>query len=265
MKKIFLPLITVALSLPICAANAGVFDFLRSDNDAYWVNNFRRNRFYPINFYQTNSEAEKKPVEKNKQTFSTHEFDRNVVVSAAVGQRMFDSESYSVSEKVTTGDEYQVVNDAKVYYSQNEIKLKKGQKFTPLGEVKINNTYSMLIQVPDTNYLLLVDEKGELRPTIGRLYKQSMLMLTAEAISILPHKVLFEPASDTVESKTEPQTDFELKYDGVQGDMAMFSYTVNGKTEQFMQPTSEKMLEVDNIRIELINFYDDYVEYKILD
>lgn len=266
MKKIFLPLMIFVLATPNLSANAGIFDFLSSDNDEYWVNNFRRNKYYPIRFYADSFVVDvPEPRETEKKTFSTHEYDHNVVVSAAVGQRMYDAETYSVSNHITYSDEYQALTDMEIYHAQNTIKIKKGDKFVPLGEVEINDEYVLVFQVPDTSYLIMIDSDGRLLPTIGYFYKKKKLMLTADKVSVLPHGAGFEPSVDSVEHVTEPKSEFELVYDGLQGDIAQFSYTIDGKTEQFILPTTENMLEIGDIRIEIVNYFDDYIEYKILD
>ncbi len=244
-----------------------LYGMLLPSYDEYWVNNFSKLRTYPVIFYsQAYEEKYNKDniTEEKSEEVNTHEFEHNVVVSAALGQRMVDAETFTINHQKIFGHEYAALEDGVIYNSLNEIKIKKGQKFAPIGEVKINGEYYLLFEDKDSEALFMIDEDGAVKHNVGYIYKGKM-MLSTEITVVRPRDLLFEPTTDTDASRTEPETKFEISYDGMQEDEFYLLYTAGEEAERHVYDIDEKNVEINGTKLEIINVFPDYIEYKILD
>lgn len=275
MKKIFIPVITL-LAISIAApsysrwgANFNQSNHLdndslfSSDSDGYWLNKFRGYKKFPINFYSQRL-LNKDSGEKTKE-IEAHEYQRNVAVTARVGQRMYDSTTYKVTTK-TGGEQYRAVKSGALYTAQTEVKIKEGQLFTPLGEIKVNGQYYVLFEVPDSDYIIAADYKGKFLDGMG-LIEGGNLYITKDITIINPHDLGVEPYQKVEEDTSDAELNFEVKYGGIQGEEMSFIVS-NGQESEYDQrqfvPLNEKIVQINNISFEIIHASPDYIEYKIL-
>lgn len=258
MKKILTTLLM--LSLSACSG------FFAPDSDNYWRNTFRSYRTYPITYYD---EANLPNPEKltDKQTIATHTFKRNTVVSANVGQRMVDSETYTIKkyshEKLIANATGTIAN------ASTSIKLVKGEAYQPIGEIKRNGEKYLLFEPDHNGNYLLVSPNGKLLPKIAMLYKGELFYPKADA-EIDPHGLGIEPITNERKDIAEPQQRFEIKYDGSEDGFMSFLYAkYNSKgvpdVKRYIYSVEDVLLDIDGVKLQITDVLPDRIEYMILD
>lgn len=238
--------------------------FFSSDSDGYWLNKFRNYKKYPINFYS--QRLLNKGSSENTQEVEVHEYQRNVAVTARLGQRMYDSTTYTVTTKVG-GEEYIATSDGVLYRAQDEIKIKKGQIFVPFGEVKINGQYYILFDLPDSSYVAAVDYNGHFLDGLG-LVEQDNLYISKDITIVRPHDLHVEPYKDVEETTGDTTLHFAVKFDGIQGNNMAFIISNNDDPEYDQRkfaPLGEQVIQINGINFRIIHVSPDYIEYMILE
>lgn len=276
MKKIFIPvitLLTISIASPSYSRWGGNFSqsnhldndsLFSADSDGYWLNKFRGYKKFPINFYSQRL-LNKNSGEKTEEV-EAHVYQRNVAVTARVGQRMYDSTTYKITTK-TGSEQYKAVKSGSLYTAQTEVKIKEGQLFTPLGEIKVNGQYYVLFEVPDSDYIIAADYKGKFLDAIG-LIEGGNLYVNKDITVINPRDLGVEPYQETTEDTGDAELNFEIKYGGIQGEEMSFIVS-NGQESDYDQrqfvPLNEKIVQINNVGFEIIHASPDYIEYKILE
>lgn len=259
MKKIFITLSLILLSG--CT-------YFESDHDNYWLNNVRFYKTREIKYYDPTDGAM-----DEKLTYSTtrnaHNYEKNVIVSANLGQRMVDSKTYSV--KNYTKNKIVANMDGELYTINNAVKIKKGDVYEPIGEVKINGNYFMIINPNNDGSLLLVDENGKFLDMICYFYKGDLLMPETKAL-VTPKGLGIDMDKDVREDVTEPKLQFEIKYDGIENDQVAFIYvdysnatSSEGYFNRYVFPKENDLIEINGVKFKIMDAYPDRIEYMILD
>lgn len=258
MKKILTTVMAVSLS-----ACSGLFE---SDNDNYWMNNFRSYRTYPIEYYTGMTKPKTEKVTDSK-TLPTHTFDRRVVVSANVGQRMVDSEIYTVKKmainKLIANETGYVASGSRV------VKLNKGDSYTPIGEILRNGEIYKVFDPTGQGNFLLVNSDGVILPKIATLYRGELFYPKQDA-DIEPEGLGIEPFHDERQDVSAPEQRFEIKYEGMMNDRMTFSYTEYAAdkvavTRHYVYSANDKLLDIHGVKLQITDVYPDRVEYMILD
>ncbi len=257
MKKIF-----ISVSSMILAACS----FFESGHDDYWLNNVRSYKTVPINYYNSTDDAEKMT---SSQTLNTRTYERNVVVSANLGQRMVDAQTYKVEN---FSSQKTVANgDGIVVSSDRMVSIKKGNEFVPLGEVKVNGEYYMIISASDDDDLLLIDSKGKFLDTIGFIY-HGKLLIPREKATVIPNSLGIEQNTDVRENVTDPKLQFEIKYDGLENGQMAFIYTdysnadsTEGYFNRFTFPVEKDLVNINGVKFKVMDVYPERIEYMLLD
>jgi len=275
MKKIFIPVLTLLIA---CFATqsygrwgenfshnnrTGANSWFSSDSDGFWLNKLRDYKKYPVNFYS--KRLLNKGSGKESTQYETREYQRGVAVTARLGQRMYDSTTYTVTTQ-TGGEQYKATSDGSLYNAQNEIKIKAGQIFTPIGEVKINGQYYVLFEVPERAYILAVDYKGYFLDALG-LIEDGNLYIAKDITVVRPHDLRVEPYRKVQSDTGDTEFNFEIRYGGIQGNDMVF-IVAEGDDEEGKRkyaPLDEKIVQVEGINFEIIYASPDYIEYKIME
>ena len=276
MKKIFIPLtmlLMIGLSSPSYGAWGETFSrgnpygdnyWFSADSDGYWLNKLRSYKKYPITFYS--QRLINKGSGEKKEEIEAHEYEHNVAVTARLGQRMYDSSTYMLTTK-TGGEQYKALQDGAIYNVLNEVKIKKGQIFTPLGEIKVNGQYYMLISFPDSAYIAAVDYKGYFLDTLG-LIENGFFYVPKDVAVVKPRDLQVELYKKVEEDAGDTELNFEIIYGGIQGGEMSFIVS-DGKNSEYDQrqfvPLGENFIQINNVNFEIIYASPDYIEYKILD
>lgn len=259
MKKIFITLSSILLAA--CT-------FFESDHDNYWLNNVRPYKLMPINYYDPADNASDEKM-TNSQTLNTRTYKHNVVVSANLGQRMVDAQTYTVQNFAKP--ELIAKTDGSITGSNFEVKIHQDQLFEPIGEVKINGNYFLIVPANTLGDMLLVDEKGNFLNYICHLYHGQLLMPRDTAI-IRPTGLGVEQKKATRESVSDPKLQFELKYDGLENGYMAFIYTdysnssaSEGYFQRHVFPQEQDLVEINGIRFKVMEAYPERIEYMLLD
>ena len=259
MKKIFITLSSILL------AACTVFE---SDHDDYWLNNVRPYKLMAINYYDPMDGASDERMTDSK-TLNTRIYKHNVVVSANLGQRMVDAQTYTVQNFAKP----QLIarSDGDSTGSNYAVQIHQDQLFEPIGEVKLNGNYFLVVPGNDIGDMLLVDEKGNFLNYICHLYKGQLLMPRETAI-IHPKGLGLEQKKATRETVSDPKLQFELKYDGLENGYMAFIYTdysnadaSEGFFQRYVFPQEQDLVEINGIRFKVMDVYPERIEYMLLD
>lgn len=259
MKKIFITLSSMLL------AACTVFE---SDNDNYWLNNVRPYKLMKINYYDPNDGASDEKITDSK-TLNTRIYKHNVVVSANLGQRMVDAQTYTVQNFAKP--ELVAKTDGSISGSNFNVQIHQDQLFEPIGEVKLNGSYYLVVPGNDLGDILLVDEQGNFLDYICHLYHGQLLMPRYPAV-VRPKGLGVEQKKATRESVSDPKLQFELKYDGLENGYMAFIYTdysnanaSEGFFQRYVFPQNQDLVEINGIRFKVMDVYPERIEYMLLD
>lgn len=252
MKKIFISVL--AFSVAAC----GLFN---RNSSNYWLNNIRSYTTYPVSYYD-GDEFDTSEKELESQEIATHTYQRNVVVSANVGQRMVDSQTFGV--KKFTQNKIMALNDATISTISDEIHIKKGQEFMPVGEVLIDGSYYMLIKGDDMGAILLVDETGNVINKICTLYKGD-LMFSRDYAVINPTGLKIAPTDTTRTDVSALKQNFEIVFDGYKDGMIEFTYIGSDeeKAQKYIYRQQPQNININGVRINITGIYPDRIEYML--
>ncbi|MBP5352381.1 MAG: hypothetical protein J6Y91_01275 [Alphaproteobacteria bacterium] len=173
MKKIFFIPLTIALTA--CVAKSGdaqraIDDFkvsahtlIEPEHNNYWKNNFNAYRTYPVNFYTKYN----RPADSYDQQrmVNLREYARDTAVSARVGQRMVDSETFTVTENKNTYN-YKPSSKGVIYKANSELHIDADKVISPIGEIFVDGSYFLLFEPEQDGRVFLIDGAGQVLPKL---------------------------------------------------------------------------------------------------
>ena len=281
MKKIFL----LAISLPflVCGGfynedegfsnntqqhinsiTSAISSVARRDSENYWLNNFRSFKTYPITYYQRNP-LNTQNNDPETVLHHTQEYPKNIPISAHNGQRIVGDETYTTTT-ANIGEHYEIATDGEVRNSTSLIKLSKRQVITPIGEVLINGRYFMIFEPERDGRILLADENGQIMHNIG-LYYRGELLMSRDLTSVTPKDLSIMKTSETMQTSSDPQLQYEIYYKGLVDGQMQFAYIdfVNGRTEKtFVFPESQHIINIEGKRIDVLSVTNENIQYILL-
>ena len=235
---------------------------IERDHKHYWLNNMRTYKTYPIVCYEKTLIA---PGTRT-QAYSTHEFPHNTAMSANLGQRMYDSETYLLSKSGA----YVATANGKISSSAYHFDIKAGQSFEPVGEVKIEGKYYLLFNPHENGHILLVDESGVFAPQIGRIYKNELL-ISENLTTVMPRDLSLVPGEKVKDSYSEPQLNYTIKYDGVQNEVMNFVYTdytqtatSGARVQKFVFPLQQNIIYINGVKFKILRATSLFVQSSFL-
>ena len=234
------------------------------DNKNYWLNNIRSYKSFPINFY--NGNGWKYDGNKEREEIATREHKHNVVVSANLGQRMIDSETFTVT--VHHNSPRYVPEQKTTFYGVNsELVLTSDNELEPIGEVKMEGLYYLLFDPYQDGRIVMIDETGRFLHLVCRIYRDE-LVLPKRPNLVTPKNARVNKISGVKQTSEAPKFNFEIKYDGLRDDEMAFIYITSengGQAQRFTYPASQKVINIYGNKIQIIKPYTDKIEYMILD
>lgn len=285
MKKIFIPALTL-LIIGISAQNAGAdcwgFGCLgrksiiseyydrfsdkyldNPDKDTYWKHRFQSYNEYPAFIYADN-EPEDTYVKSDVKTISVHNYQRNVPVSANKGQRMYDLTTYNITTLTTGGDRYRTSSAGKISGRSVDFAFEPDEVYQPLGDVKINGISYMMIKLPNTAYVALVDKHGNFYDKLG-IVRKNKVYVSKEPIAIYPKDIKFVPATRSTSTKSNVRLQYEIKYDGIENNDIVLLVNDNrsGTVSKRLIPATQKITRINDVTIGIFHATPEYIEYKI--
>lgn len=246
----------LSVSMLAACVYAGEVDIFKGRNKIFQV--WQTNEIF---FYDTQSGDETLTESK---TITEDEIDRNQVLITKVNDTMLFSRTQRIdfygSSKLT------VNKDAVMSSSYTPAYIYKNSHFEALGETNIDGAVYMLVKQGKSKDILLVDEKGEVYPRLGRIVDDRLAILDIEFF-VEPDDVKFTPVVSTRSETSDVISGYELRYSGVSNNYMNFTYSTlgdNGQSEEFSFPLGQGTIEIKNFRINVIDAGYDKIEYIIL-
>ena len=239
-------------------------DIWKPDNEKYWVNKFRNYQKYPVTFY-SEDDLLAAVGEDNVQTVSVHDYQRYTPVSALKGQVMYDSTTYDIIYRRGSGERYAVDRPTKVYLHADSLKIGPNDPLKPIGEVRVNGEYFMLLELPRTSYVLMVDDHGNISPMFGQVNNKGYFLVGRDIVHIKPENTLIKSYSDSVEKTTKPVFHFSVTYGGIENKEIILSIKDGTGEEQIRTvPMWKKMLTINGVKFQIIYACPEYIEYQLV-
>ena len=192
------------------------------------------------------------------------DIERNQVLITKVGNVMAFSRTHRTD---FYGSETLTVNkNAVMSSSYSPLTIKKGSKFDAFGETNFNGTKYLLERKRKSGDILMINENGELFDRIGRIVDGRLAVLDIVFFPE-PEDIVFTPVVTTRSENTEVLEGWELRYDGIVNNYMRFTYTTlgdNGKAEEFIFPTGQQTIVINDLRINVIEAGYNKIEYVIL-
>ena len=233
------------------------------DKDTYWKNRFKSYKEYPAYIYAGN-EAEDNYVSSDVKTVSVHNYQRNTPVSANKGQRMYDLTTYNVTTLTTSGDSYRTDRAGKISGRQVEFSFNPDEVYKPLGDVKINGTSYMMLKLPDTAYVILVDRYGNFYRNMG-IVRGNKVYVSKDPVAVSPKDMKLVPYKKSTSTKSNVKLQYEIKYGGIENNDIVLIVNDNrsGTVSKRLIPATQKITRINDITIGIFHATPEYIEYKI--
>jgi hypothetical protein len=237
---------------------------LERHHENYRLNILRTFKTYPINWYGGNH-VNLSEANAQVQTRLTHEYPRNVPISADVGQRMVDLETYNVQIS-NVGEHYEPSATGEITNGHGSIYFAKGQVLNPIGDVNINGQGFLVFEPERDGLLIMADGNGQFMHNIG-LYHRGELLVSEEITSVMPKDLRVVKTTDVKQSTSAPQIKYEIKYNGLVEENMEFTYTdyTMGREDKiYAFPKTQHIINVNGVHIKVLNATENNIEYILL-
>ena len=220
---------------------------------------------YNIHYYEDGAfeetETETISITDYKAGTARHAVPGGIVVSSKIYQKLVFSDEFVRPTQKGAMVSYTVpveFSDEKVYKA--------------IGETEINGKVLRLIEPNRLGDVLLIDDRGEIYPRIGRIYNDRLALLETSFI-LEPIGVKFLNETMNKSSEEEIISGFEVRYNGVEDYQMVFNYNGvspnNGqpieRVKTYKFPMYDKKVSIEGIELEILNVDDSGIEYKILE
>ena len=124
----------------------------------------------------------------------------------------------------------------------------------------------MLVKKGKDKDILLVNDEGEIYHKIGRMVGNRIAVLDIDFV-IEPDDVYMLPSVSTRTEVSEIIDGYELIYNGIKDDNMVFTYNILGDmamSDEFVFPLNSRIIEINNIRINVLDAGYNKIEYIIL-
>lgn len=191
--------------------------------------------------------------------------EKNVVLAAKTDGVMVSSKTYRTD--FYSVENVKVNKNAIMSSTFSPVRLNKNAEYKAFGEVNIDGTRYMLVRKDKDKDIILVNDDGEIFPRIGRMIGNRIAILDINFV-VEPDDVFMLPSVSTRTEVSEATDGYELIYDGIKADNMVFTYNILGDmamSDQFMFPLNSRIIEINNIRINVLDAGYNKIEYIILD
>ncbi|MBR5598789.1 MAG: hypothetical protein IKW39_01980 [Alphaproteobacteria bacterium] len=220
---------------------------------------------YNINYYMEGAfeetETETIAITDYKAGSARHAVPGGIVVSSKIYQKLTHSDEFVRP----TSKGAMVSATVPVEFSDEKV-------YKAIGEVEINGKVLRLLEPNRIGDILLIDERGNVYPRVGRIYNDRLALLDSSFI-LEPTGTKFLNETMSTSSKEEVVSGFEIRYMGMKDYQMEFEYSAvspnNGMpieaSKTFMFPMYDKEVEIEGVKLEILNIDESGIEYKILD
>ena len=183
-----------------------------------------------------------------------------IVVSSKIYQRLVYSDEYVRP----TGKGAFVSHTVPVEFSDEKI-------YEAFGEAVIGGQTYRLLEPNRYGDVILVADNGDVYPRIGRVYNNRLALLETQFL-LEPKDVKF--LNETKDKRTDDEviSGFDIRYNGLEDYQMVFTYNTVSPNEGgaietskvYKFPMYDKEIEIDGIKLEILEIADTGIEYKIL-
>ena len=218
---------------------------------------------YNINYYMEGAfeetETETVAVTDYKAGSVRHAVPGGMVVSSKIYQKMIHSDEFVRP----TGKGAMVSYTVPVEFSDEKV-------YKAIGETEIKGKTFRLLEPNRYGDVLLIGDRGEVYPRVGRIYNDRLALLDTSFI-LEPYDIKFLNETMSTSSKEEVISGFEIRYKGVKDYQMVFEYTAvspnNGQpleaAKTFKFPMYDKEVVIEGVTLEILNIDESGIEYKI--
>lgn len=253
MKKIF----TFAMLCVLTACSYESYDnFMQTRK-----NFFSKWQTESIDYYIDSEETDGSLVNVEEVTYE--DVERGITTTTPVGGVMASSQTdvfNTVEKEVLRANKSAVLSS-----SYSPVYIRRGDIFNAFGEVTLEGKRYMLVRHEDNGDILIIDGEGKVSHRIGRLVGGRLAILS-NYFFVEPNDVRILPYLQSETKPNERIDSFELFYNGLDGNDMTFSYVHNGQesnVETFSFPVSDQYIEINNLKIDVLNADKNKITYII--
>ncbi len=229
------------------------------DERKQWVESLNS---YPIEFFA------QQPLLLKTEYITEQSRKVNQLLTAYTGYSMISTKvfrkDYYISDKVTAA------MDGGLAGVSVPLMFKQGEELPIIGQTRIGDEDLVLVPTDLESFVILVRRDGTLYDTIGQI-RNRQLVLLADYYLPTPDNFHFAPVTTTSTEQTEPETGFDLRYDGIKAGRMMFTYMdysrSDGKSGSFEIldfPLKAGNYRINDIVIRVITANKEKIDYMIL-
>lgn len=253
MKKIVAVLSIFTLAACIYAGNVNVLPF-RNKIFSVWQTE-------KIFYYDTNQGEE---FLSESKTITEDRIEKGQVLITKTGGVMASSKTFRTD---FYGTETLRINKRGVMSSSySPLYLEKDSNYEGFGQVNLNGETYMTVRQGNEGDILLVDGNGEIFNRIGRIVDGRLAILDI-TFFVEPSDVRLNPVVTTRSETTDVLSGYELIYNGVSSNYMRFTWVNLGtgaSAEEFSFPAGQDTIEINGMRINVIDAGYNKIEYVIL-
>jgi len=198
-------------------------------------------------------------------TITEEKMEKDIVLVTKTDKIMVASKTYRTD--FYSVENLRVNKDAIMSSTFSPVHIKKDNVFEAFGEVTFDNTRYMLVRQGKNKDIILVNEDGEIFNRIGRMVGNRIVILDV-IFHVEPDNVIMTPVINTRTEMSEILDGYELIYNGIRDNHMVFTYKLLGEMEmedEFVFPLDSTIIDINNIRINVLDATYNKIEYIILD
>ena len=198
-------------------------------------------------------------------TITEEKIEKDVVLVTKTGKVMASSRTFRTD--FFSIENLKVNKNAILSSTFSPVHIKKDAEFKAFGEVKFDGVRYMLVRQGNSKDVLLVNEEGKFLNRIGRMIGGRIVILDTQ-FHLEPNDVVMTPVISTRTEVSDTLYGYELVYDGIKDNQMVFTYKTLGEPEmvdEFAFSLDNNLIDINNIRLNVINAGHSKIEYVILD
>ena len=221
---------------------------------------------------QSYSKISNGPKLIRSETITEKSYEPNKLATAYKGHTVASTKVYHKNYYAASRARVNV--DGVVSSGNVSAKLKKNEMKDVVGVMSLEGEELYIIPTTELpRYGFLVRDDGSIHNYMVQIREDSSSVVVLDTMHIpYPENIRFEPITNASSRQTEPEKGFELKFDGIDNDMLVFTHfdysslsCNSGKFETILVPNQTGEVKVKKLRINVLLATDQKLEYMILE
>ncbi|MFV0626311.1 MAG: hypothetical protein ACK5N8_03040 [Alphaproteobacteria bacterium] len=208
------------------------------------------------------------PTLSSSEYITDNSYPKGQVLTAYKGFTVVDRKTFR--KEVYRSEEVRATSDGEMAGASVPLKFKVNEIRKAIGQVQLRDGAYMLLEADMPNYVILVNQEGEVYNKIG-VIKNSRLTLLETSYRITPRNFHFEVVSKSSSVQTRPVKGFDIKYEGINLDRLVFTYYdysksdgATGYFENITFPQSQQIIEIDGSGFKVLKATPSKLDYIII-